>query len=634
MVRMRKNRLAWALALVVALVAVVCLAPGLARAVTADAGTDATSETVVDAADATSEDSTSDGTEATDATVADGSTVDGAGTDATAEQDAQTDEVTTEETAEEDASATDAVSTLAVEPLAAGVYWGTCGTYAPDRWTSEKTVYWVVAGESFTIQGSSDWSSSDRNALTRSGSTWTARDVSDVTVVTLSSGFLGWETQAYVVVIPASVEGNTYLRFDNSIPYTLTDQAPGLYGPSGNDEPYNQVTVEIKKVIDNGGTPYIEMKSTSSAWVYFSFESQEGSSVGGTDEYRKQAAGDYWNNVIAPAANTDNLNDLYSHFASGNYFGYVLKKESGTWHIDGALTTDPPVYVVDVYQNGAPLFLMSQSGESVDFNEFVQQLSDYLGADEGSLELTQSGTGSASVTFRRGGVTYTCAIEPYGTNEVRDDSAIYVNRETFAYHEVTENIYYLCQLNISTPVATNGTLTISKQVEGDAANVNEHFTFTLSGSGLNGGYDVTWEGNSDQGGNHPSSVTFSDGKATIELCHGESATISLPAGTEVSIIETRTAAAGTTTTAQVDDGEVKKVGSNSDEKTDLDFKVTVPTGDNTHVAFTNEANLQPQTGISNNTAPMIGLLAVAGVGAAAVIAKRHSGKRGEDAWEE
>ena len=628
MVRMRKNRLAWALALVVALVAVVCLAPGLARAVTADAGTDVTTETVVDAVDATSEDSTSDGTEVMDATVADGTTVDSTGTDATIEQDAQTDEVTTEETVEGDASSTDAVSTLAVEPLATGVYSGQGGSY------NGHAVYWVIAGESFTIQGSRDWSSSNRNALTKSGTTWTAWNVSDVTVVTLSSG--GWwkTTQAYVVVIPASVEGNTYLRFDNKIPDTLTDQAPGLYGPSGNDEPYNQVTVEIKKVIDNGGTPYIEMKSTDSAWVYFSFESREGSSGGGTDEYRKQAASDYWNTVIAPAASTDDLNDLYAHFASGNYFGYVLKKESGTWHIDGALTTDPPVYVVDVYQNGTPLFLMSRSGESVDFKEFVQQLSDYLGADEGSLELTQSGTDSANVTFRRGGVTYTCTIDPYGTDEVQNDSAIYVNSETFAYHEVTENIYYLCQLNISEPVATNGTLTISKQVEGDAANVNEHFTFTLSASGLNGEYGVVWGGNSDQDSNHPSSVTFSDGKATIELCHGESAAISLPAGTKVYIVETRTAAAGTTTTAQVDDGEVKEVGSNGDEETDSDFNVTIPTGDNTHVAFTNEANLQPQTGISNNAAPMIGLLAVAGVGAAAVIAKRHSGKRGEDAWEE
>ena len=625
MVRMRKNRLAWALALVVALVAVVCLAPGLARAVTADAGTDATSETVVDSVDTTSEGSTSDGTEATDATVTDGTTADNAGTDATSKQDVQTDEVTTEETVEGDASSTDAVSTLAVEPLAAGVYSGQGGSY------NGRTVYWVIAGESFTIQGSSGWSSSDQSALRGSGSRWTASDVSDVTLVTLNSWL---RTRAYVVVIPASVEGNTYLRFDNSIPNTLTDQAPGLYGPSGNDEPYNQVTVEIKKVIDNGGTPYIKMKSTDSAWVYFSFESGEGGPVGGTDEHRKQAASDYWNTVIAPAASTDDLNDLYSHFASGNYFGYVLKKESGTWHIDGALTTDPPVYVVDVYQNGTPLFLMSRSGESVDFNEFVQQLSDCLGADEGSLKLTQSGTDSANVTFRRGGVTYTCTIDPYGTNEVRNDSAIYVNRETFAYHEVTENIYYLCQLNISEPVATNGTLTISKQVEGDAANVNEHFTFTLSASGLNGEYGVVWEGNSDQDSNHPSSVTFSDGKATIELCHGESAAISLPAGTKVYIVETRTAAAGTTTTAQVDNGEVKEVGSNGDEETDSDFNVTIPTGDNTHVAFTNEANLQPQTGISNNAAPMIGLLAVAGVGAAAVIAKRHSGKRGEDAWEE
>lgn len=631
MVRMRKNRLAWALALVVALVAVVCLAPGLARAVTADAGTNATSETVVDA---TSEDSTSDGTEVTDVTVADGMTVDGAGTDAAAEQDTQTDEVTTEETVEEDASATDAVSTLAVEPLAAGEYWGQGESYW--TWYGKTDVYWVLAGNTLTIPGSSRWNSNS-SLLTYSyrNDTWTASsNVSEVTLVTLSRYRT---TRAYVVVIPQVIKANTYLRYDNNIPNdTLDDDIAANYGPNGDDSYYEQVEVDIESVITNGGVPYVRIDDTNglSPWVYFSFESDTSNQPSGD---RTQNAIDYWDKVVSPSVDTDDLNELYSHFPADSYFGYVLKKEGGDWHIDGALKTEPPVYTVDVYQSGVQRFLVYKGGEGVtgvDYDEFLQELSECLEADAGSLSLTQRDSSSADVTFMRDGVPYTCAIGPFEDTEAGRNSAIYTDSGTFKYYTVTERAWYLCQLEITEPVATNGTLTISKQVEGDAANVNEHFEFTLSVSDLDGEYDVTWEGNSDTGVNHPNSVTFSDGKATIELCHGESATISLPAGTEVSIVETRTAAAGTTTTAQVDSGEVETVGSNDDTTTKSDFKVTIPTGDNTHVAFTNEANLQPQTGISNNTAPMIGLLAVAGVGAAAVIAKRHSGKRGEDAWEE
>lgn len=629
MVRIRKNRLAWALVLVVALVAVVCLAPGLARAVTADAGTDAVAEgfTDVDLTDASNVNAVSE----QDAQSEEPAVENNAETDATAEPDAQleADTVTGAETDAETQGSEEAVveaepTALNAEPLAENNYSG----------TSEGTgVKWVLAGDSIQISGSGSWNSSDTQALyhSRNSNTWTAGNVTDVTVVTLTSDWGPFQsTRDKVVVIPRTIEADTFLRFDNSILYTLTDYSMGYFGPSRNDTGYNKVTVSIEQVLNNGGVPYV----TSGGWVYFSFESSYGHDLGGRDDYRKNQANSYWDKTIESAIDDSDLEDLYSHFPADSYFGYVLKKESGTWHIDGALTTEPPVYVVEVYQNGIQSFLMTNSGESVSYDDFLAQLGTALMADNGSLSLTQREQNSAEVTFQKDGVAYSCTIEPYGIDEVKQDSAIYVNNRDFGYYTVSKDTYYLCQLNISTPVATNGTLTISKQVEGDAANVNEHFEFTLYAD-LSGPFNVTYQGVSDSDSiGHPNTLNFDGEKATIELCHGESATISLPAGTKVSIVETRTAAAGTTTTAQVDGGEVKEVGSNSDEETDSDFKVTVPTGENTHVAFTNEANLQPQTGISNNIAPMIGLLAVAGVGAAAVIVKRHSGKRGEDAWEE
>ena len=38
-----------------------------------------------------------------------------------------------------------------------------------------------------------------------------------------------------------------------------------------------------------------------------------------------------------------------SIFGEGQFYGYVLKRESDGWHIDGVLKKDPPIYVVELY---------------------------------------------------------------------------------------------------------------------------------------------------------------------------------------------------------------------------------------------------------------------------------------------
>lgn len=600
MVRMRKSGLAWVFALAVVLVTAVCLMPGMARAAAADEGTGQVTKEAADTDSAATEetDVVSEQPEQTSDETAD-------------ENGAELEEVVPSQDSSEEEGVAEATTTaLEAEPRAAEDYSGT---------SKGTNVKWVLAGESITIPGSNSWSSSDGALLYRSDSnTWTAGNVSEVTVVQLRTrGWFGnWHTQDTVVIIPRTIEADTFLRFDNSIPNTLDDYGAGYYGPSGNDTGYNKVTVDIKQVIDNGGVPYV----TSGGWVYFSFESEDGRNVGGSDADRKNQASNYWDTVIESAADEEDLASLYSHFPADSYFGYVLKKESSTWHIDGALNAEPPVYVVDVYENGTSLFLVSEGGEGatgVDYDEFLQRLVEGLNADDGSLTLTQIGDDSATVTFRRDGVTYTCTIEPYASADaaVRADSAIHVDSKRFGYHEVNPNTYYLCQLNITEPVAQNGALTISKQVRGGAADVNEHFEFTLKSSGLSGNYPVSYTGNSDD---HGSTVSFESGTATLQLCSGESATLTLPAGTQVMITEQVSGAAGASTTVSVN-GEDPQVVSEPSSTTTNKVTLTVPAGGTTTAAFINTAELQPQTGISSNSTPMIGLLAVAGIGAVAVV---------------
>lgn len=175
-------------------------------------------------------------------------------------------------------------------------------------------------------------------------------------------------------------------------------------------------------------------------------------------------------------------------------------------------------------------------------------------------------------------------------------------------------------------------LMITKVVDGSAANTSQHFKFNLEAGTLNGDYDVEYIGDDS----HAEKVTFVDGKAMIELKHNETVTIkNLPKTTVVKISEsglnktvtvaTRVGNAGWTTLNKVADDDTKT----------QQLQVTV--GEDTNVTFRNTTNLVPVLGVFTNSAPMIGLLAVALIGGsilAATEGKRAFGKHGGHGWKE
>lgn len=160
-----------------------------------------------------------------------------------------------------------------------------------------------------------------------------------------------------------------------------------------------------------------------------------------------------------------------------------------------------------------------------------------------------------------------------------------------------------------------GTLTLTKNLKGNAANVDDYFEFTLTCDGLaDGKYG---------------DVTFTGGKATVSLKNGDIKTLNnLPAGKTIKIDETTSDKnqAHTTTTATVQVGD--STPTNSDGTS---VKAAIEYGKTTAVTYTNKTEIAPDTGLDFSTASQGVLLGVAAAGAAtlsiAAIRKNHGERK-------
>lgn len=157
---------------------------------------------------------------------------------------------------------------------------------------------------------------------------------------------------------------------------------------------------------------------------------------------------------------------------------------------------------------------------------------------------------------------------------------------------------------------TNSDVTLTKKVAGTAADTAKDFEFTIQLSGVTGEYTISLPDGS--------SVTTQGGRATVKLHHGQSATIeNLPKDATYTITETDT----------TDYTETNTVNDESSEN-GLIATGTVDETDDT-VVFTNEKGFMPQTGITMNTLPFVGVGVVAAAGAVTLVISRKR-RAGED----
>ena len=157
------------------------------------------------------------------------------------------------------------------------------------------------------------------------------------------------------------IEANIYLLYSNRLPENVNQPFGAMeFGPSGNNTAYITVTVDLNRVQERAQVWVNEW-----GYQYYSIDSDQWV-VG--DAQRMAAMKSYWETVIYPAIDQEDRQALDQIFGgAGNFYGYVLKKESyDIWHIDGILAKDPPVYVVELYDyttgSAVPLFSISSNG--------------------------------------------------------------------------------------------------------------------------------------------------------------------------------------------------------------------------------------------------------------------------------
>ena len=405
------------------------------------------------------------------------------------------------------------------------------------------------------------------------------------------------------------ITAKVYLRYSNAIPEKINQAfTAGEFGPSGNNTPYFTVTVNLDQLNKKPVKTYV--KDYGRTWyIYYSIDSDESWNPGDKADAanRVQNATNLWEQAILQAMSSTDQKKFENVFGSNMFVGYVLKRENDGWHIDGILKKDPPVYVVELYdQNDQALFAISSNEQKlpgVTYADFKTKVEEALGGT--NYQYLTEEKDQIVLTYEAEGRTWKVTITPKADGKDTVYAGIYhvdpVNNK-FSYRTVSKNTYYLSRMKIQKEDVTQSDLIISKTVKGSAANPAEHFTFTLTAFRLAGkSFNVTYTGTQDCSESHASKIIFDQsGNASVVLKNGESATIQQVTSGDIRIRE------------ESGDYWASVAVNGADERYDQEDGLLLNI-DNTNVtaAFTNQMEQQPVTGITMMTFPYVLILCIA-----------------------
>lgn len=405
------------------------------------------------------------------------------------------------------------------------------------------------------------------------------------------------------------ITAKIYLRYSNVIPQDINqDFGMDEFGPSGNNTPYFTVTVDLDQLNKKPVKTYV--KNYGQTWyIYYSIDSDESWNPGDKADAanRVQNATNLWEHAILQAMSSTDQKKFENVFGSNMFVGYVLKRENDGWHIDGILKKDPPVYVVELYdQNDQALFAISSNEQKlpgVTYADFKAKVEEALGGT--NYQYLTEEKDQIVLTYEAEGRTWKVTITPKADGKDTVYAGIYhvdpVNNK-FSYRTVSKNTYYLSRMKIQKEDVTQSDLIISKTVKGSAANPAEHFTFTLTAFRLAGKtFDVIYTGTQDCSEAHASKIIFDQsGNASVVLKNGESATIQQITSGDVRIKE------------ESGDYWASVTVNGANERYDQENGILLNI-DNTNVtaAFTNQMEQQPVTGIAMMTFPYVLILCIA-----------------------
>lgn len=405
------------------------------------------------------------------------------------------------------------------------------------------------------------------------------------------------------------ITAKVYLRYSNAIPEKINQAfTAGEFGPSGNNTPYFTVTVNLDQLNKKPVKTYV--KNYGQTWyIYYSIDSDTSWNPGDKADAanRVQNATNLWEQAIFQAMSSTDQKKFENVFGSNMFVGYVLKRENDGWHIDGILKKDPPVYVVELYdQNNQALFAISSNEQKlpgVTYADFKAKVEEALGGT--NYQYLTEEKDQIVLTYEAEGRTWKVTITPKADGKDTVYAGIYhvdpVNNK-FSYRTVSKNTYYLSRMKIQKEDVTQSDLIISKTVKGSAANPAEHFTFTLTAFRLAGKtFNVTYTGTQDCSESHVSKIIFDQsGNASVVLKNGESATIQQITSGDIRIKE------------ESGDYWASVAVNGADERYDQEDGLLLNI-DNTNVtaAFTNQMEQQPVTGITMMTFPYVLILCIA-----------------------
>ena len=385
------------------------------------------------------------------------------------------------------------------------------------------------------------------------------------------------------------ITAKVYLRYSNAIPKDINqDFGMDEFGPSGNNTPYFTVTVDLDQLNKKPVKTYV--KDYDRTWyIYYSIDSDESWNPGTPLDSagRVQNATNLWEQAILPDMSNADQKKFENVFGSNMFVGYVLKRENDGWHIDGILKKDPPVYVVELYdQNDQALFAISSNDQKlpgVTYADFKTKVEEALGGTNYQYLIEEKDR--IVLNYDKDGRIWRVTITPKTDGADKDYAGIYhvdPTNNKFSYRTVSRNTYYLSRMKIKVEDVTPVNLTISKIIKGSAANPAEHFTFTLTASRLAGKtFDVIYNGTQNCSEAHASNITFDQsGNASVVLKNGDYwATVTV---------------------------------NGADERYDQENGILLNI-DNTNVtaAFTNQMEQQPVTGIVMMTFPYVLILCIA-----------------------
>ena len=405
------------------------------------------------------------------------------------------------------------------------------------------------------------------------------------------------------------ITAKIYLRYSNAIPKDINqDFGMDEFGPSGNNTPYFTVTVNLDQLNKKPVKTYV--KDYGRTWyIYYSIDSDESWNPGDKADAanRVQNATNLWEQAILQAMSSTDQKKFENVFGSNMFVGYVLKRENDGWHIDGILKKDPPVYVVELYdQNDQALFAISSNEQKlpgVTYTDFKTKVEEALGGT--NYQYLTEEKDRIVLNYDKDGRIWRVTITPKTDGADKDYAGIYhvdPTNNKFSYRTVSRNTYYLSRMKIKVEDVTPVNLTISKTVKGNAANPSEHFAFVLTASRLAGKtFDVIYTGTQDCSEAHASQIIFDQsGNASVVLKNGESATIQRIISGDVRIKE------------ESGDYWASVTVNGADERYDQENGLLLNI-DNTNVtaAFTNQMEQQPVTGIAMMTFPYVMILCIA-----------------------